>query len=154
MGYDYQIEGELDYEFALSLRSDLTSEEDIQNYFYQQLDSVSGELRNYQVVVDGQSVGAVKDEEGLEELLDGLKARYTTENTVSAEFLDTVSIEPTYATDNLITIREMETALLSNQGGSTTYSVQAGDTFSGIAYANDMSMSDLEALNRGWTSTV
>ena len=149
LGYDYQIEGELDYEFALSLRSDLTSEEDIQNYFYQQLDSVSGELRNYQVVVDGQSVGAVKDEEGLEELLDGLKARYTTENTVSAEFLDTVSIEPTYATDNLITIREMETALLSNQGGSTTYSVQAGDTFSGIAYANDMSMSDLEALNPG-----
>ena len=70
LGYDYQIEGELDYEFALSLRSDLTSEEDIQNYFYQQLDSVSGELRNYQVVVDGQSVGAVKDEEGLEELLD------------------------------------------------------------------------------------
>ena len=65
LGHDYQIEGNLEYEFALTLRSDLTSEEDIQNYFYGKLDSVSGELRQYQVVVDGQAVGAVKDEDGL-----------------------------------------------------------------------------------------
>ena len=149
LGHDYQIEGELEYEFALTLRSDLTSAEDIQNYFYQQLDSLSGELRNYQVVVDGTAVGSVKDESALQDLLDGLKARYTSENTVSTEFLNTVSIEPVYGVDDLMTIREMETALLSNQGGSTTYEVQAGDTFSGIAYANDMSMSDLEALNPG-----
>ena len=149
LGHDYQIEGELEYEFALTLRSDLTSAKDIQNYFYQQLDSLSGELRNYQVVVDGTAVGSVKDESALQDLLDGLKARYTSENTVSTEFLNTVSIEPVYGVDDLMTIREMETALLSNQGGSTTYEVQAGDTFSGIAYANDMSMSDLEALNPG-----
>ena len=43
----------------------------------------------------------------------------------------------------------MRTALQANQGGSTTYTVVAGDTFYGIAYANDMSMSDLEALNPG-----
>ena len=149
LGHDYQIEGDLEYEFALTLRSDLTSEEDIQNYFYGKLDSVSGELRQYQVVVDGQAVGAVKDEDGLNRLLEELKAKYTSENTVSVEFMDTVTIEPVYEAENLMTLSEMRTALQANQGGSTTYTVVAGDTFYGIAYANDMSMSDLEALNPG-----
>ena len=149
LGHDYQIEGNLEYEFALTLRSDLTSEEDIQNYFYGKLDSVSGELRQYQVVVDGQAVGAVKDEDGLNRLLEELKAKYTSENTVSVEFMDTVTIEPVYEAENLMTLSEMRTALQANQGGSTTYTVVAGDTFYGIAYANDMSMSDLEALNPG-----
>ncbi len=137
LGHDYQIEGNLEYEFALTLRSDLTSEEDIQNYFYGKLDSVSGELRQYQVVVDGQAVGAVKDEDGLDRLLEELKAKYTSENTVSVEFMDTVTIEPVYEAENLMTLSEMRTALQANQGGSTTYTVVAGDTFYGIAYAND-----------------
>ncbi len=149
LGRDYQIEGDLEYEFALTLRSDLTPSSEIQDYFYQRLDSVSGELRKYQVAVDGQTVGTVKDEATLDQLLESLKTKYTTENTVSAEFLDTVHIQPVYEADNLMTIQEMENALLANKGGSTTYTVEAGDTFSGIAYANDMSMSDLEALNPG-----
>ena len=138
LGHDYQIEGNLEYEL-----------EDIQNYFYGKLDSVSGELRQYQVVVDGQAVGAVKDEDGLNRLLEELKAKYTSENTVSVEFMDTLTIEPVYEAENLMTLSEMRTALQANQGGSTTYTVVAGDTFYGIAYANDMSMSDLEALNPG-----
>ena len=149
LGHDYQIEGELDYEFALTLRSDLTTEADVQNYFYGKLDSVSGELRQYQVVVDGQVVGTVKDEDALNQLLDSMKEKYTNENTVSAEFLDTVTVEPVYEAENLMTMSEMDAALQSNQDGSTTYTVVAGDTFYGIAYANDMSLSDLQALNPG-----
>ena len=147
LGHDYQIEGELDYEFALTLRSDLTTEADVQNYFYGKLDSVSGELRQYQVLVDGQVVGTVKDEDALNQLLDSMKEKYTNENTVSAEFLDTVTVEPVYEAENLMTMSEMDAALQSNQDGSTTYTVVAGDTFYGIAYANDMSLSDLQALN-------
>ena len=149
LGHDSQIEGELDYEFALTLRSDLTTEADVQNYFYGKLDSVSGELRQYQVLVDGQVVGTVKDEDALNQLLDSMKEKYTNENTVSAEFLDTVTVEPVYEAENLMTMSEMDAALQSNQDGSTTYTVVAGDTFYGIAYANDMSLSDLQALNPG-----
>ena len=94
LGYDYRVEGDLEYEFALSLRSDLTTPEELQNYFYNQLDAVSGELRKYQVLVDGQAVGVVKDEDSLNQLLDSMKDRYTTENTVSVRFLDTVATEP------------------------------------------------------------
>ena len=147
LGYDYRVEGDLEYEFALSLRSDLTTPEELQNYFYNQLDAVSGELRKYQVLVDGQAVGVVKDEDSLNQLLDSMKDRYTTENTVSVRFLDTVATEPVYEVNDLMTIREMEQALQANGNGSTTYTVVAGDTFNAIAYANDMSVSDLKALN-------
>ena len=147
LGYDYRVEGDLEYEFALSLRSDLTTPEELQNYFYNQLDAVSGELRKYQVLVDGQAVGVVKDEDSLNQLLDSMKDRYTTENTVSVRLLDTVATEPVYEVNDLMTIREMEQALQANGNGSTTYTVVAGDTFNAIAYANDMSVSDLKALN-------
>lgn len=147
LGYDYHVQGNLEYEFTISLRSDLSSEQDIQNYFYTQLDDLSGELRKYQVVVDGKAVGVVKDQDALNDLLQSFKDQYTTENTTSVEFLNTVEIKPVYAVDSILTIDEMEQALRANSNGSTTYTVVEGDTFYGIAYANDMSLSDLMALN-------
>ena len=50
LGYDYQVEGELDYQFTLTLKSDLSSETEIENYFYGQLSSVSSHLRKCEVV--------------------------------------------------------------------------------------------------------
>ena len=147
LGYDYQVQGDLEYEFAITLRSDLSSEQDIQNYFYAQLDDVSGELRKYQVVVDGKAVGVVKDQEALDSLLESFKDQYTTENTTSVEFLNQVEIKPVYAVDSIMTMDEMEQALRASSNGSTTYTVAQGDTYYGIAYANDMSLSDLMALN-------
>lgn len=147
LGYDYHVQGNLEYNFAITLRSDLSSQQDIQNYFYNQLDDLSSELRKYQVVVDGQAVGVVKDEEALNQLLQDFKDQYTTENTTSVEFANTVEIKPVYAVDSIMTIDEMQQALLASSNGSTTYTVVEGDSFYGIAYANDMSLSDLMALN-------
>ena len=149
LGYDYQVEGDIQYQFEVSLRSDLSQQSDIQDYFFTQLDEVSGELRMYQVSVDGVTVGVIKNEEDLNQLLENMKAKYTTENTVSAEFLDTVTVEPVYTADTVLTVEEMEQALQASSNGSTTYTVVQGDTFNAIAYANDMSVSDLEALNPG-----
>ena len=53
LGYDYQVEAQVDYEFGLTLKSDLNDEQTIRNYFYEQLNEVSDELRAYEVVVDG-----------------------------------------------------------------------------------------------------
>ena len=147
LGYDYQVEGDIQYQFEVSLRSDLSQQSDIQDYFFTQLDEVSGELRMYQVSVDSATVGVIKNEEDLNQLLDNMKAKYTTENTVSAEFLDTVTVEPVYTADTVLTVEEMEQALQASSNGSTTYTVVQGDTFNAIAYANDMSVSDLKALN-------
>lgn len=147
LGYDYQVAGELDYQFALTLKTDITEQGDIENYFYNQLDEVSENLRMCQVLVNGRSIGTVKDEETLNEMLDELKNKYVNENTVEVSFVENVTVDYVYSTDNLMTAEEMRAALEANSTGETTYTVQSGDTFNAIAYANDMSVSDLKALN-------
>lgn len=149
LGDDYQVSGELEYQFALTLKTNLSDQKDIENYFYQQLDQVSTELRKYQVTINGVAAGSVEDQKQLEDLLEELKAQYTNENTISAEFVDTVQIENVYTDENLMTLEELRQALTANKTGETTYTVVKGDTFNAIAYANDMSVSDLKALNPG-----
>ena len=147
LGYQYQVEGDVGYQFALTLKTDLDSQSEIEDYFYQQLDTVSSHLRQCEVLVDGRSIGVVKDEATLNSMLDEMKEQYVTENTTSADFVETVSVNYVYASDSLMTVDEMKAALEANTTGDTTYTVQKGDTFNAIAYANDMSVSDLKALN-------
>lgn len=147
LGYDYQVDSDVDYQFALTLKTDLNDQTDIENYFYQQLDELSAELRKYQVTINGVAVGEVEDKEQLEALLEELKNQYVNENTISVEFVDDVRIENVYTDENLKTIDEMREILTANKTGETTYTVVKGDTFNAIAYANDMSVSDLKTLN-------
>ena len=147
LGYDYQLEGELDYQFALSLKTDLTHPNEIEDYFYSRLDEASEYLRKCEVLVNGQSMGVVKDEETLNQMLEDLKADYVNENTVEASFVEDLTVDYVYTANTLMTTEEMRAALEASSVGETTYTVKSGDTFNAIAYANDMSVSDLKALN-------
>ena len=149
LGYDYSVDSDISYEFALTLRSDLTEQGDLQDVFYQDLAQVSDQLRKYEVVLNGESVGVVSDQEALEALLNELKGAYANENTVSAEFVEDVQVRGVYQSESLMNVDEMRTALTANTTGDTTYTVVKGDTFNAIAYANDMSVSDLKELNPG-----
>ena len=147
LGYDYQVEGDIDYTFGLTLKSDLSQERDISQFFYRQLNEVSDQLRAYEVTLDGQVIGTVKDETALNTMLDSIKEQYITEYTVSSGFVEDLSVETVYAVDNLVDVSQIEEALKANTTGETTYTVVKGDTYNGIAYRNDMSLSDLMALN-------
>ena len=149
LGYEYQIPGTPDYHLTLALKTDLTDEAALETYFFEQLNEVSDQLRKYEVSLDGQAVGVIKDQTALNSLLTDLKARYTNENTVSCDFMQKVSVRSVYVVDDLMTAEEMEQVLTTGAGGSGagTYTVVQGDTFNAIAYANDMSVSDLKALN-------
>ena len=149
LGQEFRVEDDVDYNFALTLKSDLDDQKTIENYFYERLDEVSAELRNYQVTVDGVAVGSMKDRAQLDGLLEELRNQYVNENTVSAQFVEDVRIENVYNDDTLMTLEDMRLKLTANKTGETTYTVRQGDTFNGIAYANDMSVSDLKALNPG-----
>jgi hypothetical protein len=72
LGTDYQVEGQIEYQFALTLKSQLDSQRSIENYFYEQLDEVSAALRKYQVTVNGVAVGTMEDKAELEALLEEL----------------------------------------------------------------------------------
>ena len=147
LGTDYQVTSEIDCNFTLTLKSELSQQTDLENYFYSQLDQVSSNLRKYEVLVDGRSMGIVKDEEALNQMLDGLQEQYVNENTIESGFVETLDVETVYIADELLTVAEVQEKLQENTTGETTYTVQKGDTFNAIAYANDMSISDLKALN-------
>ena len=149
LGHDYQVEGQIGYDFTLSLRSELTQPDQVENYFLEQLSQVADGLRRYQVSVNGVTVGSVEEMGALESVLDQLKGQYVNENTISAEFVDDIQVEDVYSEEGQMTAEELQTALMANTTGDTTYTVVKGDTFNAIAYANDMSVSDLKALNPG-----
>ena len=90
LGYNYQVEGDIDYSFALSLKSDLSREQDISNYFYGQLNELSDQLRAYQITLDSRVIGVVKDEAALDSMLEGIKAEFITDATTSADFVEDV----------------------------------------------------------------
>lgn len=133
LGYDYQVDADVDYEFTLTLKTDLNDEQTIRNYFYEQLTEVTDELRSYEVVVDGRSIGVVKDEAALMDMLEELKDQYTTDNTVKADFVEDLKLNNVYAVDSLMTTDQMRQALEANTTGETTYTVVQGDTYSEIA---------------------
>ena len=147
LGYDYRVNGNIDYNFTRALKSDLSQPQDISNYFYSQLNELSDQLRAYEVVVDGRTIGTVKDETALNGMLEAIKDQFVTEDTTSADFVEDLSVHTVYAVDSLMTVDQVEAALKANTTGETTYTVVKGDTYNGIAYANDMSLSDLMALN-------
>lgn len=45
LGHDYQVEGQIGYDFTLSLRSELTQPDQVENYFLEQLSQVADGLR-------------------------------------------------------------------------------------------------------------
>ena len=120
LGQEFRLDDNVDYEFALTLASELDDQQSIETYFYEQLDEFSADLRNYQIVVNGQSAGSVEDEAAFWQLLEEMKQQYINENTISVEVLDTVTIRHVYNEDDLISLDEMKQKLVSNKTGETT----------------------------------
>ena len=147
LGTEFQVQGDVDYQFALTLKSDLSSQRQMEDYFYDQLDQFSSTMRMYDVRVNGESMGIVKDLDTLNALLESIKEQYVNETTLSAEFVENVKLYPVYEADLVSTVAEVQERLAENTTGETTYTVVSGDTFNAIAHANDMAISDLKALN-------
>ena len=151
LGYDYTLDGDIAYSFALVEQENITPAAEFETYLFDQIGDV---MKNYVLTVNGQFIGAAQDRETLDIVLDQVKAPYINENTISAEFTSGVYITHEYtASDVNQDADAMLAALTANQNGQTTYEVQQGDTFVDIAVANGMTLSELEALNPGVDSS-
>lgn len=145
LGYDFTLDREISYEFALTERDDLSPVSGFETYLFDQIGEV---MKTYVLTVNGQFIGAVTDRAQLDGMLEGIKSAYCTEDTVSAEFVEGVQISYEYtAADIMQDLSQMEAILTENTNGETTYEVKRGDTFMAIAYANDMSVDELMELN-------
>ena len=148
LGYEYTVDNEIDYHFTLARRSDLSDQAAFEDYFTSKMDETEeDDLRFYQISLNGQVLGVIDSKAAFNILLQDLRGTYTNEFTTSAEFIEEIQVTPLALADEVLTIDQMRDLLTENTTGETTYTVVSGDTFNGIAYRNDMSVSDLKLLN-------
>lgn len=147
LGYDYTLDQAVDYRFGLIPRGELAASASFDSGLFSMVDEVT---QGYVLKVNGQAVGAMESAQMIEGILEELKAAYITENTTSAGFTANVAISQEYLpTGSMAQRGDILAQLTANQNGETVYEVQEGDTFMAIAYANGMSMAEMEALNPG-----
>ena len=145
LGYDYSLEGAVDYTFALSEKSQITPVSNFETYLFNQVGEV---MKSNVLSVVGQFFGAAGVRIALDTLLDTIAAPYVTENTISTDFVENVHITREYTpSDVQQDVDAMLSSLTANTSGQTTYEVQKGDTFMQLAINNGMTMAELETLN-------
>ena len=145
LGYDYSLTQTITYTPQMALKEEQTSVSGVETYLFDQI----GEIMQTSVLtVNGQVLGATDDAEGLNALLESIKAPYINENTISAEFTTPVVVSRAYTpTADLREISSMAKILTSNSMEQVDYTVKAGDTLSAIAQNFDMTMDELQTLN-------
>lgn len=146
LGYDYQLEHEVTYTRALSLRdAQFVTAGQIEAYLFNEIGEI---MKGYTLSMDGVALASADDQAALEQLLDAVAAPYVTENTVSYRFAVPMTIKSDYITsESNLDLDSVFTMLTANTTGETTYEVVKGDTYSEIAQANDMSLDELMELN-------
>lgn len=145
LGYDYTLVHEMGYTFHMALKEDRIPVSSVETYLFDQIGEV---MQTSVLTVNGQKLGAFDDATALEFLLSSLKAPYVNENTISSQFVEQVNVSRAYTpTADLREIADVEALLTSNSMEQVDYTVQSGETFSGIARQLDMSMKELQALN-------
>lgn len=145
LGYDYSLENDISYDFALVKRDELTPVAELESYLF---DGIQEIMNGYSLTVDGTFIGAAADRAELDILLDEIMDPYVTENTTSAEFVQAVRLTNEYMP---VTVNQDLTAMMqtltANVAGETVYEVVKGDTFMAIAMENNMTMAELQELN-------
>ena len=145
LGYDYDLTCEVDYKSRIVERSEISSLSGFETYLFNQVDEVS---KNYTLTIDGKEMGVLADATELEELLAELKAPYQNANTVSCEFTVPVNLDYSYtANGDTADLDALRALLTSDSVEAVTYTVKAGDTYSGIAKKHDMTVDELMAMN-------
>ena len=145
LGYDYVLDQNITYSPRLALKEDQATASHVETYLFDQIGEV---MQTSMLSVNGKELGAIDDGDALNALLDSILDTYKTENTVSAVFVESVMINRQYSpTADLRELSALSEILHSNSMEQVDYTVKSGDTFSGIAYNLDMTMSELKALN-------
>ena len=145
LGHDYTLDQTVEYTFALTQKDKISSVGTFETYLFNQVGEV---MKSYVLTVDGKFIGATADRAALDTMLSKLAEPYVTDHTFDIGYVEDVQISYEYiSSDVMQDLASMEEILTANTNGETTYEVVKGDTYLAIAYANDMSLDELMALN-------
>ena len=146
LGSPYSLNLDVAYTIGYNDGLKAVSEESVANYVMSGLSNIT---TKYVLTVDGEVIGAHESKTALELLRQRmLEASTTSYRGGKVDFVQDVKIVPMGNQDaTMMSIEELETALSGNSKESVVYTVQSGDTVSGIAYRYDTSVSDIQAQN-------
>lgn len=106
--------------------------------------------------VDGQFVGSMESDVEMQQVLDSIKDGYydKTDSLQRAEFIQkTETVEGLFPSASVTDGATLKAKLTAEAVVKKTYTVQAGDTLSTIAVRNDMTTSELRAMNPDYSDT-
>jgi murein DD-endopeptidase MepM/ murein hydrolase activator NlpD len=148
IGTPYQMTPKISYRFGFFDRSKMANLDVVENSLFQ---GIKGVEKLFVLTVDGEVVCASRDRATLDSALSTLLAKYPEEDASDkSEFLKDVKITQKYtSTKYLMSDDQIKEKLGSNIRDQKAYTVQKGDTVSGIAAENGMSTEDLVSLNPG-----
>ncbi len=149
LGKTYTLDDSLlEYDSGLTLRQDI---EDESAYEEQLSDEIGLVTSAYCLYVNGERIGTTPYEGALDELLKQLQRAASDEDTISCKFEEDVEIRQEYVpTDAIMNLGYIAELLYSTKTAEVTYEVKKGDTWSQIAARNNMTSSELLALNPGY----
>ena len=149
LGETYTLDDSLlEYDSGLTLRQDI---EDESVYEEQLSDEIGLVTSAYCLYVNGERIGTTPYEGALDELLKQLQRAASDEDTISCKFEEDVEIRQEYVpTDAIMNLGYIAELLYSTKTAEVTYEVKKGDTWSQIAARNNMTSSELLALNPGY----
>lgn len=148
LGRPYSVTTPVRFELGIVPREKVISKNALRSYFFSDIEEVS---QLYALVVDGEVVGASRNREILQGMIDELL--YTSDPNVHAHFAQDVQIVQRYVdASKLISYDEIRQKLKSTIHSSKEYTIRSGDTIDKIAKANGMTKSELLELNPSLSS--
>ena len=106
-----------------------------------------------ELLIDGESVGIIASDQDVQTLKNELKKRYYGNSDVEVEFGKKVEVKDIFAKeDDLISMDKLVQKCATTTPKSITYTVQAGDTLSGIASKYNTTIESIISANEGFTS--
>lgn len=145
-GTPYHYAGNLTYSLSYMKDTDVLGSSEMQDLLFS---SIGDLQKTYALSVDGQVIATNDSRTALQMMLRRiLKSSAAQFSNAKTEFVQDVQITATGLGDKYkMAISDLEWLLTSNQQETVTYTIQKGDTLSGIASRNGMKVSELKTLN-------
>ena len=106
-----------------------------------------------EIFVEGKSIGIVSSADEVEELKNQLKKKYYGNEDVEVEFGKKVEVKDVFAKESdLISMDKLVQKCTTTTPKSITYTVQPGDTLSGIASKYNTTIDGIISANEGFTT--
>ncbi len=139
----YSVTSNVRFELGIVPRESVISKQQLQSFFFSEIEEVS---MLYAITVDGAVVGASKNRETLQAMLDELL--YVGDPDVKAHFAQDVQITQRYVDASyLLSHDEIRKKLTSKIHPQRTYTVKSGDTINRAAKENGLTREALIELN-------